>query len=256
MSAPSVQRHAGASEQGRERAHNEDRWSADDDLGLYVVSDGMGGGPAGELASEIVVRALPALFAERFDPGVRAIRARGATAVMQAALAQLSRQLRDGSRARPGLAGMGATAVVALVRDGAALIAHIGDSRAYQWRAGRRLRLLTGDHSLAQVLIDAGEITRLQAAAHPGRAQLTRHVGMDGEALPDTRRITLQPGDRLLLCTDGLTGVLADARLQTMLDQHHDPHSACRALVDAAQDAGSGDDVTALVVVHEEPGGA
>jgi len=90
VSAPSVQRHAGASEQGRERAHNEDRWSADDDLGLYVVSDGMGGGPAGELASEIVVRALPALFAERFDPGVRAIRARDASAGMQAALAQLS----------------------------------------------------------------------------------------------------------------------------------------------------------------------
>jgi len=151
---------------------------------------------------------------------------------------------------------MGATAVVALVRDGAALIAHIGDSRAYQWRAGRRLRLLTGDHSLAQVLIDAREINKLEAAAHPGRAQLTRHVGMDGEALPDTRRITLQPGDRLLLCTDGLTGVLADARLQTMLAQHPDPHSACRALVDAAQDAGAGDDVTALVVVHEEPGGA
>lgn len=253
MTQISAQRYAAASEQGRMRDHNEDRWCAHGDLGLFVVSDGMGGGPAGELASEIVVRALPAIVTERFDLGVRDVRARDASRSLRAALAQLSARMRDGSHTQPGLAGMGATAVVALIRDDCALIAHIGDSRAYRWRDGR-LRRLTRDHSLAQALVDAGEITAREVADHPGHGQLTRHIGMDGEALPEARRLVLRPDDRLLLCTDGLTGTLGHAQLRTILDEHPEPHSACRALVDAALQAGAGDDVTALVVVLKGTG--
>jgi len=232
------------------REHNEDRWCAHDDLGLYVVSDGIGGGPAGELASEIVVQALPAIVAERFARGARDTRARDAGLRLRAALAQLSAQVRDGASARPGLAGMGATAVVALIRDSTALIAHIGDSRAYLWRTGVLTRL-TRDHSLARALVDAGQITEPEAAAHPGREQLTRHMGMQGEALPEARRRRLCPGDRLLLCTDGLSGTLDRAQLCAILGAHPDPHSASRALVHAAQQAGAGDDVTALVIVYD-----
>jgi protein phosphatase len=240
-------RHAGISEQGPSRAHNEDRWCAHDDLGLYVVSDGMGGGPAGEVAAEIVVQALPAIIAAppAGDPQDSGPDDAGQRLCL--ALRQLSAEVRQGGLAQRGLAGMGATAVVALVRDSTVLIGHIGDSRAYLWREGQ-LRRLTCDHSLAQALVDAGEITERESAGHPGRHQLTRHIGMDGEVQPDAQHLILRPADRLLLCTDGLTGAVDDGRMGSILGEHPEPEHACRTLADAAHDGGASDDVTALVV--------
>lgn len=240
--------HAGISERGPSRTHNEDRWRADDDLGLYIVSDGIGGGPAGEVAAEIVVQALPAIIAGLHDGGPQESGPHDAGQRLGLALRRLSAHVRAGGLAQRGLAGMGATAVVALVRDSTALIAHIGDSRAYLWQDGQ-LRLLTCDHSLAQALVDAGEITQRELARHPGRHQLTRHVGMDGEVQPDAQHLVLRPADRLLLCTDGLTGAVEEARMRSILDEHPDPDRACRALADAAREGGANDDVTALVVV-------
>jgi PPM family protein phosphatase len=239
---------AGLSDRGRVRERNEDRWSVDVGLGLFIVSDGMGGRPAGEVASEIVVATLPTLVATHFGPAPD-LAARDATQRLGMALTELSTDLREGSQDTPRLAGMGATAVVALVSHATALIAHLGDSRAYLWR-DRGLHRLTRDHSLAQELSDAGAITDQQAAGHPARGQLTRYVGMVGEALPDARRITLRPADRLLLCSDGLTAMLDDARIQVILDGCPDPHHACHALVGAANDAGGTDNITVLVVVH------
>lgn len=141
-------RHAGISDQGRTRTHNEDRWCAHDDLGLYVVSDGMGGTPAGEVASEIVVQALPAMVAEHLGGRPQDGAVPDASEGLCFVLSKLSADVREGSRAQPGLAGMGATAVVALVRDSAALIAHVGDSRAYLWRDGQLRRLWAGPQGL------------------------------------------------------------------------------------------------------------
>jgi protein phosphatase len=241
--------HAGISEQGPSRTHNEDRWCAHDDLGLYVVSDGMGGGPAGEVAAEIVVQALPAIIAALLDGGPQDSGPDDAGQRLNLALRQLSAEVHAGGLAKRGLAGMGATAVVALVRDSTVLIAHIGDSRAYLWRDGQ-LRRLTCDHSLAQALVDAGEITQQELAGHPGRHQLTRHIGMDGDVQPDAQHLILRPDDRLLLCTDGLTGAVEDGRMRSILGEHPDPDRACRALADAAHEGGANDDVTALVVVR------
>ncbi|MGH4010995.1 MAG: Stp1/IreP family PP2C-type Ser/Thr phosphatase [Pseudonocardiaceae bacterium] len=241
-------RWAGLSDRGRVRERNEDRWSVDVDLGLFVVSDGMGGRPAGEVASEVVVATLPTLVATHLgatpDPA-----APDATQQLRTALAELSVGLREGSQDTPRLAGMGATAVVALVRQATALIAHVGDSRAYLWREGS-LDRLTRDHSLAQELVDAGAITGEQAADHPARGQLTRHIGMLGEVSPDVRRITLYPADRLLLCSDGLTGMVDDARIRMILDGCPDPDRACRALIEAANEAGGTDNITVLVVTY------
>lgn len=244
-----VLRWAGLSDRGRVRERNEDRWSAHADLGLFIVSDGMGGRPAGEVASEVVVAALPTLVAHHFgaDPDLDAP---DAPQRLRTVLTELSADLREGSQDTPRLAGMGATAVVALVSQATALIAHVGDSRAYLLNV-RGLHRLTRDHSLAQALIDAGAITDQQAAGHPARGQLTRHMGMVGEALPDARRVALEPDDRLLLCSDGLTGMLDDARIQAILDRSPEPQHACRTLVEAANEAGGTDNITVLVIAPE-----
>jgi PPM family protein phosphatase len=241
-------RWAGLSDCGRLRERNEDRWRVHADLGLFIVSDGMGGRPAGEVASEVVVAALPTLVARHFgahpDPA-----APDAPQLLRTVLTELSADLREGSQDKPRLAGMGATAVVALVSasQATALIAHVGDSRAYLLRE-RSLHRLTRDHSLAQALIDAGAITDQQAAGHPARGQLTRHMGMAGEVSPDARRVALQPDDRLLLCSDGLTGMLDDAQIQAILNRSLDPQHACRALTEAANEAGGIDNITVLVI--------
>ncbi len=244
-----VPRWAGLSDRGRVRERNEDRWSAHANLGLFIVSDGMGGRPAGEVASEVVVAALPTLVAHHFgtDPDLDAP---GAPQRLCTVLTELSTDLRERSQDTPRLAGMGATAVVALINQATALIAHVGDSRAYLLSA-RGLHRLTRDHSLAQALIDAGAITDQQAAGHPARGQLTRHMGMVGEASPDARRVALQPDDKLLLCSDGLTGMLDDTRIQAILDRSPDLEHACRTLVEAANDAGGTDNITVLVIGPE-----
>jgi PPM family protein phosphatase len=239
-------RWASLSDRGRVREHNEDRWSADADLGLFIVSDGMGGRPAGEVASEAVVATLPALLTTHFGPAPD-LAAQDATQRLSRALTELSTNLREGNQDTPRLAGMGATAVVALVSHATALIAHVGDSRAYLWR-DLSLHRLTRDHSLVQGLLDAGAITEQQAADHPARGQLTRYIGMVGEMLPDARRVTLRPADRLLLCSDGLTTMLDDARIAAILNGCPDPHHTCRTLIEAANDAGGTDNITVLVV--------
>ncbi|MGH3887963.1 MAG: Stp1/IreP family PP2C-type Ser/Thr phosphatase [Pseudonocardiaceae bacterium] len=241
-------RWAGLSDRGRVRERNEDRFSADVDLGLFIVSDGMGGRPAGEVASEVVVATLPTLVTTHLGAAPDLV-APDATQRLCMALTELSADLREGSQDTPRLAGMGATVVAALVSQATALIAHVGDSRAYLWRE-HHLHRLTRDHSLVQALVDAGAITDEQAAGHPARGKLTRHVGMVGEMLPDVRSITLHPADRLLLCSDGLTGMLDDARIRTILNGCPDPHHACRALVSAANNAGGTDNITVLVVAY------
>ncbi|MDI7278161.1 MAG: SpoIIE family protein phosphatase, partial [Anaerolineae bacterium] len=141
----------------------------------------------------------------------------------------------------------GATVAAAWLRGGQAHLAHMGDSRIYLYRQGR-LSQQTEDHSVVALLLRSGEITPEEARRHPARHQITRHVGMEGEVYADVRTIQLEPGDRLLLCTDGLTGPLDDERVAALLAEHGDPEAACRALVAAANAAGGADNITALVV--------
>lgn len=239
-------RYAGQTDRGLVRQRNEDNWLVWLEKGLFIVSDGMGGHAGGQVASTIVVQTLSRLLEQRLgDVGDWAAPAVAQT--LTAALVDLSNRVRDESRQQPGLVGMGATVVVVLIREAQALLAHLGDSRAYRWRDGH-LEQLTVDHSIVQLLIDTGEITREEATVHPARGQVTRYVGMEGEALPETRLLVLSPGDRLLLCSDGLTDMVADGELVTQLQAHPEPHAACRALIDAAKTAGGRDNITVLVI--------
>jgi PPM family protein phosphatase len=241
--------YAALSDLGRKRRENQDRWFADPGQGLFLVADGMGGRTGGGLAAEVVIAALPPLLQRR----MRVAPSRGmrkARQVLRRSLVALSRRLRCESQARPGLEGMGSTVVLALIRRAHALIAHMGDSRAYLWRDGR-IERLTRDHSIAQLLLDSGDITPTEATSHPGRGQLTRFVGMEGEALPEVTPFRLRPGDWLLLCSDGLTGMLSDERISGVLREAGRPQAACRRLIDEADAAGGNDNITVLIVAVE-----
>ena len=238
--------HAGLSDRGYVRERNEDNWSADPDQGLYIVSDGLGGEFAGEVASKIVAEALPALLRERMA-GVEGLVVPSAKKQLKAVLSELSTQVYDQTHGEPGMEGMGATVVMVMIRDGKALVAHMGDSRAYRLRRGR-LKKLTKDHSIVQLLIDAGEIIPEEAATHPARGQVTRSVGMAGEPLPEVHRTEVRAGDRLMLCTDGLTGLVGDDTIRSVLGQESDPSRACERLIQAALDSGGRDNVTAVVI--------
>lgn len=239
-------RYAGLTDVGRVRQTNEDNWFADPEQGLFIVADGMGGEFAGALASKAVVATLPELVRKYFGT-LEGLPDGGARRRMTNAIATLSTQLRQQTQNEPGLDGMGSTVVCVLVRGSKALVAHLGDSRAYRLRAGR-LRQLTEDHSLIQVLLRSGEITPKDAASHLARGHLTRNVGMEGEPLPQTRLLELSPGDLLMLCTDGLTGMLSDAKIFAILNEPATLETQCRRLVDAANAAGGKDNVTVLLV--------
>ena len=239
-------KHAGMSDRGRVREKNEDNWTADPKQGLYIVSDGLGGQFAGALASKIVVEVLPRLIQERLDDADDLAEPDVAEQV-RGILYDLSQQVYEQTHGEPGLEGMGATVVLALLRDGEALIAHMGDSRAYRLRSGQ-LEQLTKDHSLVQLLIDSGDISPKEAATHPARGQVTRSVGMEGEPLPEVQATDIIEGDRLLLCTDGLTGMLPESEVAGILMQRKGARATCRTLVQAALDAGGKDNVTVVLV--------
>jgi len=238
--------YAGLSDVGRVRQKNEDRWFAESQQGLFLVADGVGGAAAGGLAAQVVVEVLPPLLRKKLQ-GIEQLEDPLATERIVEALAELSDRLRKESVGRPGMAGTGSTVVLALVRGRVAIVAHMGDSRAYLVRRGQ-LEQLTKDHSLVQLLIDCGEIEPEQAATHPASGQLTRFVGMPDEALPEARLVELLPGDRLLLCSDGLTGMLDDRRLAAILKRNLRAEEACRHLVAAANEAGGKDNVTVVIV--------
>ncbi len=247
---------AGLSDRGCVRAENQDVWRTDEALGLVVVADGMGGGPAGAQAAKMVTERLPELLRRKgkrlttplqTDAGTRGVlRRRAARRLLREAVLELSREILRASADDPERKGMGAT-VVSAWRCGAVVhVAHQGDSRVYLFRCGE-LRMLTADHSIVALLARNGEITADEAAVHPACGQLTRFVGMPGEVYCDVQTLATEDGDRLLLCTDGLWGAVSDEDIAKVLAGHAEPLSACRELVALAKRHGAPDNVTAVV---------
>jgi len=239
-------RAAGSTSIGLVRKNNEDAFFVDERLGLFIVSDGMGGAQAGEVAAQLVTTAFPRVIRTRLKSGAFA-RSSTIRSWLQRDLLELSQTIYKQSWGNPMAEGMGATVVLALVKGGQVHVAHMGDSRAYLYRQDL-LTQLTQDHSIVSLLLREGEITETEAKRHPARGNLTRFIGMKEEVFGDVRSITLRPGDRLLLCTDGLSGMIPDRDVCRILKACSAPEQACRSLIDAANRAGGRDNVTAVVV--------
>jgi PPM family protein phosphatase len=225
---------AGITDPGLTRPTNEDALLIEPPL--YVVADGMGGHRAGEVASRVAIEELLANAPKRVD--AKAL----ARAVKAANLAVIASA--EKSRTRT---GMGTTLTAAMVDGTHIAIAHVGDSRAYLLHAGR-LRRLTEDHSMVADLVRQGSITEEDARFHPQRSVITRALGSDPNMVADVYEVDAAAGDRLLLCTDGLTGMLPDDYIADILLGERDPNAAAASLVEAANRAGGYDNITAIVV--------
>jgi PPM family protein phosphatase len=217
------------------REHNEDSYLAAPELGLWIVADGLGGQSDGEIASAIVV----AHVAERLRAGMAL--AQALTASHVAVLAAV----REGC----GNAGMASTAVGLHLLDNLYQVAWIGDSRAYLWDGGHLVRL-TRDHSLVQQLVDSGALRPEEAPGHPYRNILTRCLGSGDAAsvIVDTVSGELHRDDRILLCSDGLTGELPDAEIEAVFAAHLTVQGTVDRLIERALDQGGTDNVTVLVI--------
>jgi PPM family protein phosphatase len=228
---------AGITDVGRVRAGapNEDGFLDEARrLGLVAVADGMGGHRAGEVASATALEALRAAMAAG-----QPLR----DAIEGANDAVLEKSVTDHE-----LRGMGTTLTAGtLGTDGNLLVGHVGDSRAYLVRDGE-LTQITNDHSLVEEMVRGGELTPEQAESHPRRSIITRALGIDPEVEVDVYPLELRPGDRLLLCSDGLTTMLRGDEIAEILEGEPHPERAAQLLVDAANAAGGEDNVTALVV--------
>jgi serine/threonine protein phosphatase PrpC len=232
---------AGASSDvGRLRTTNEDSFVVDDRLALYAVADGMGGHRAGEVASATALEALRAAVASGQALDASIVLAN--SAVFQKAATDAA------------LSGMGTTlTAVAIVGESTLLIGHVGDSRAYRIRDGM-IAQLTEDHSLVQELVREGRISQAEAEVHPQRAIVTRALGIEPEVEVDLYTVDARTNDRILLCSDGLTGMLHDDEMLAIAAVESDPRVAADRLVDAANEAGGEDNITVLIVdVLEAP---
>ena len=247
---------AARTDPGRRRKNNEDSFRTREDLGLFVVADGMGGHVAGEIASRLAVEAI-----ERFV-ATSPVGASGAAPAgdrsgaardrLGAALLEANRELAARIAGDAALHGMATTAVALLAAGGAAVLAHVGDSRAYRYRA-RHLTRLTSDHSWVEEQMRAGLLTLEAARRHPWRHVVTRALCGEADLDVEVSDVELAPGDRLLLCSDGLSSVVPDAGIAGVLrkGQDHPPRDVCGELVRRANAAGGPDNVTVVLVdVH------
>ncbi|MEK9138194.1 MAG: protein phosphatase 2C domain-containing protein, partial [Bacteroidota bacterium] len=213
-----------------------------------MVADGVGGHAHGDMAARMVVELLPQAV-KRLIGEMSAPLSDDAQAVrdmLQKSVSEVSRRIYAQAKDSLENKGMGATVVVVLVTRHHAHIVHMGDSRAYMLRR-ERLRLLTADHSIVGLLERNGEITHRQASTHPARGRLTRFAGMEADADPASQTLKLQAGDRILLCTDGLWGMLPQADVKRILAERNDPDITCRDLVAAGKAAGGRDNLTTVV---------
>lgn len=245
---------AARSDPGLRRNVNEDTWCAREEIGLFVVADGMGGHAAGEVASRVAVEAIEAFARESatydshrtwpfpYDTTISFTANR-----LKAALRVANRRIAESAAASAELRGMATTACGVLVEDGSAAVAHVGDSRVYLDRAGV-LRQLTLDHSWVEEQVRAGVMDARAARQHPWRNVVTRALSGGEDPEIDVTDVPLQPSDRLLLCSDGLSGVLSYEDIGDRLRAAGELDTICASLVDAANAAGGPDNITVLVL--------
>ena len=233
-------------DRGVVRATNQDNCMAacpDDSSCFAVVCDGMGGALGGDVASEIAVKTISGRIAAAWRTGMSSESLVNllTTSITAANICVLDRAEED-----PRLRGMGTTVVAAAIQQDRLVIAHVGDSRAYAFTD--RLEQLTKDHSLVQDMVDAGVITQEQAAVHPSKNYITRALGVSEKIEIDFSEFTFAENEKLLLCSDGLTNFVEESRIAEILSSG-DSDTVAHRLVDAANENGGGDNITAVVLM-------
>jgi serine/threonine protein phosphatase PrpC len=247
-----------ATNPGLKRTSNEDSYCARPDLGLFVVADGMGGHVAGEVASRVAVDAIEAFAGETagadrnrtwpfpYDANVGVDANR-----LKAAFRLANRRIGAAMEGSQDLRGMATTASAVLVggggRESAAAIAHVGDSRVYLMRS-EGLQQLTHDHSWVEEQVRAGTMTAVAARQHPWRNVVTRALAGGDDPEVDVVEVTLEPGDRVLLCSDGLFAVLPNERISEILKRDGALEALCERLIEDANAGGGPDNITTLLL--------
>jgi len=231
---------AGATDPGRKRRRNEDSYVLDPPL--FAVADGMGGAQAGEVASRLAAAAFREYHeADELPAGERL------AAIVQEANRRIYERAREDAQA----SGMGTTVTSALLEGDRLVLGHVGDSRAYLLR-GDEVTQLTDDHSLVADLVRSGRLTPQEAEAHPQRSVITRALGTDPEVDVDAIAVDARPGDVFLLCSDGLTTMVADDAILRIVQDAASLEDAARELVRAANRGGGEDNVTVILFRIEE----
>ena len=244
-------RYFALSDVGKRRKENQDSWlsymnSCADEFAM-VVCDGMGGERAGRTASVLAVES----FIEHVRACLSQTKRPAPDTIIRDAASYANIRLFDHAFNRPECRGMGTTLVAALILGSMTAIINIGDSRAYLIEQGGGISRVTNDHSFVEELVARGKLTREQAKKHPRRNEITRALGVDPEVESDVFLLNPAKGDRILLCTDGLSNQLSDEEIAEFVLNAESPENACRTLVDAVLDRGAPDNVTAAVLFIE-----
>ena len=238
-------RAAGRTHVGLQRAANEDSILLMPGVGLFAVADGMGGHRGGRVASQMVTGELTRIATEigRSLDGEE----------LAEALVDINRKVHQTGQESAELFNMGSTCVAISVMGGRVHLAHLGDSRAYLIRDGA-IEQLTSDHRVIQPMLDRGEISEDEARTHPMRNVLTRSVGVEADVAVTRAEMAIEPGDRIVLCSDGLSDLVSPGQLLEVAGQHEEIEDLVTALIDAANAAGGHDNISVVVVeIGSEP---
>lgn len=241
---------------GKQREHNEDALftlttSLTSDksnlpFGLYIVADGMGGHQYGEVASRVAVRAMAThVINNLYLPLLKVVEQQpdeSLQEIMQTGVMQAHKAIIEN------VPGGGTTLTAALILGQRLVLAHVGDSRAYLIGGNPPLEAITRDHSLVNRLVELGQITSAEAAEHPQRNVLYRALGQGEPFEPDIKSLVIESAPYLLLCSDGLWGVIAEEQLFTAVVKHDRPEHACQFLLEAANDAGGPDNIAVILI--------
>jgi serine/threonine protein phosphatase PrpC len=253
MAAPSLQIVArGETDVGQKRDHNEDSFVVDEDLGLYVVADGMGGHAGGGTASRLAVESIQARMwkARAAQPDLfkklGTLEESPLREVLRDAVEGACRDIFRAAQGDPALAGMGTTVTAVAMAGPNTFVAHVGDSRCYLARAGR-IHQISEDHSLVNEQLKAGAITPDEARHSRLRNIITRSVGFEADVTVDLMGLEAEPGDRLVLCCDGLSNMVEDEEIRDVVEKTP-VEQAPRRLIEIANERGGDDNITVIVV--------
>jgi len=242
------------------REGNEDAYCVRADLGLYLVADGMGGHAAGEIASKLAAETIEGVIRDTRNadmnstwptPFDTALTVNGNR--LKTAFHMANRRLTAAMEGDEHLRGMATTVAAVLIADATCTVGHVGDSRVYRQRDGE-LSVLTEDHSWVNEQVRAGRLTDTDARRHPWRNVVTRAIKGGDDPSPDIQEIQLAAGDRLLICSDGLSSVVPNEEIHALIASGSSPETVSAALIEAANEAGGPDNITVVIVDVESAG--